>query len=426
VLKLATLVFGSLAPPLAGLAIASAAVIGLTGANGRAMLGSTMNEWHVAALVMAALWLVVDGRAKGRDSLPMLALAGLLAGMASGLKLTAATYAVGIAVALLLRRDVLAALRANLVFGAAVLAGIALTLGPWMAWLDADTGNPLFPYFNDIFRSPLLPPEPSYVRSFGPKTLPQWLAFPFALASPPVSYVSEVRYRDVRVPVLTALALLAALVAASRRRQARPACVVAPEPSATATRLVAVFFVASFLIWAPLHSIYRYLLAAELVTGLLIVALALRVTPAPARAGALAVLALLIVVTTRPQNWGRTGYAAEFLDVAVPPMERGALVVLTGDAPMAHVLTRFPPDARHVGLENNLIRARSSTGIRARAAAIVDAHRGPIYQLAPRDAPHAQALAAYGLARVDGSCAEVRSNVEQGRLVLCGVERIAR
>jgi hypothetical protein len=426
VLKLSLLLFANVAPPLAGIAIAAAAAIGLTGANGRAMLGSTMNEWHIAAFVMAALWLIVADRAHGRERLPILALAGLLVGLASGLKLTAATYAVGIAVALFARRDLVAAVRDNLAFGVPVLAGLALTLGPWMAWLHADTGNPLFPYFNDVFRSPLIPPEPILASSFGPKTLSQWLSFPFVLGNPPQSYVSEVRHRDLRLPALAALALLALLAAAGARPRRRATTTVAGAPSAAAWRFLAVFFVASFLVWARLHSIYRYLLAAELVTGILIVGLALRLTPPRARSAALVGLAVLIVATTRTQGWGRTDYGQQFLEVAPPPIAPGALVVLTGDAPLAHVLLRFPADARHVGLENNLIRANAETDIRARAAVIVAAHPGPIYQLAPRDRPHAEALAAYGLVRVEGTCAEVRSNIGQTPTLLCGVERVAR
>ena len=426
VLKLATLAFAGIAAPLSAVAIACATAIGVTGANGRAMLGSTMNEWQVAALVMAALWLVAAERALGRGRLAPFALAGVLVGAASGLKLTAATYAVGIAVALLARRDAIAGVRSSMAFGVAVLVGIALTLGPWMAWLHADTGNPLFPYFNDVFRSPLVPPEPILVRSFGPKSPAQWLVLPFVFWNPPGAYVSELHFRDARLPVLAAFALIALGGAAIRRARHAPAMPAADGTSAATARFLGVFLVASFVVWAALHSIHRYLLAAELVTGILIVTLALRLAPPRARIGALVVLAVLIVATTRPADWGRTGYGSRFLEVQVPAIAPGALIALTGDAPLSHTLVRFPPDARHVSLESNIVRAKGTTGIRARAAAIVDAHRGPIYQLSMADSPHEDTLAAYGLARSGEPCAEVRSNLQHGPFVLCRLERLAR
>jgi hypothetical protein len=410
---------------MAGVAIAAAVAIGVTSAHGRAMLGTTMNEWHTTALVVAAFWLAMpsrDGRAAAAGSL---AAAGLLVGLASGLKLTAATYAVAIAVALLARRELPSAVRDNLVFGVAVLVGMAVTLGPWMAWLHANTGNPLFPYFNDVFRSPLLPAEPILVPAYGPKTPGQWLAFPFAMWSPPAFYVSEARYRDARFPALAALAIVALVVALARRGVGRrgPA---GPAGAARSWRFAIVFFVAAFLVWARLHGIYRYLLAAELLVGILIVALLLRVVPRRLLAGAIVAVALVLVFTTRPPSYGRVPYGPQFADVAVPAIEPGALVVLTADAPLAHVLPGFPADARHVGIESNIVRANKPTGMRARAAAIVDAHDGPIYQLTPLDTPALDVLAAYGLARAARDCAEVRSNLARAPIVLCRLERVRR
>ncbi len=425
-LKLAQLLFANVAPPLAGAATAVAALIGLTGANGRSMLGSTMNEWHVAAFVAAALWLVVADRVAGRDRPAVVAAAGFLVGMACGLKLTAAVYAIGIAAALLARRDLRAGVRDGLVFGVAVLAGIALTLGPWMAWLHADTGNPLFPYFNDVFRSPLLPPKSFLDPRFGPKSAMQWLELPFALWHPLQYYVAERTFRDARFPMLMALSLAALAATVVSRIRRRPAAVPVDAGTLSALRFLAGFVAVSFVVWAILYSIYRYLLAAELVTGILIVALVLRLTPPPARLGALVAVAALVVATTDPPKWDRISYGPRFLDVTVPQVAPGALVVLTDGAPMAHVLLRFPGNARHVGLDSNLVRPDEATSIRARAAAIVDAHPGPIYELAPAGVPTERTLAAYGLARRTEGCAQVRSNIVREPLRLCPVERRPR
>ena len=72
-------------------------VVALTGAAGFSQIGSTMNEWATASLVMAALFVIVRSERGVRppDAL-VSAVAGVLCGVATGLKLTAAIYAVAL------------------------------------------------------------------------------------------------------------------------------------------------------------------------------------------------------------------------------------------------------------------------------------------------------------------------------------------
>ena len=79
--------------------------VGVTGAMGIAALGTTMNEWPLAAIVMAGLWIIVRALARTRndDSHARVVVAGALVGAAAGGKLTAATFAVALCVALLVR-----------------------------------------------------------------------------------------------------------------------------------------------------------------------------------------------------------------------------------------------------------------------------------------------------------------------------------
>ena len=99
-------------PQRAGATIAALA-IGFGGAMGIAQAGTTTGEWLVTALIMAALLLALQ-RYHARDGTPAaraLLLAGAIAGIASGLKLTAATYALGLFVAFCTEREPLSILR---------------------------------------------------------------------------------------------------------------------------------------------------------------------------------------------------------------------------------------------------------------------------------------------------------------------------
>jgi hypothetical protein len=401
-------------------AIAAALLIGLTGTAGIGTIGNTMNEWPNAALVSVAIWRLVHGIADGALRMRTIVFAGLVIGIACGLKLTAAASAVALSAALLARMPVTVGLRDAIVFGALVLGGLAISAGAWMAMLNELYGSPLFPYFNEIFRAPLLPPEPVLERRFGPKSVLGWLAFPFTLLQPERGYVMEAFYRDPRFPVLAALALVA--VAIRFAAPSRFAGAAASATSRAARRFVAVYLGAGFVTWAIVHSYYRYLLPLELLTGAGIVALALRLVRSKAPRAALVALAVAIVAATDQPDWGRVAYGERFLEVNVPPIERGALVLLTYDAPMAYVLTRFPADARHVGIHNNLVRADRRTALRDRVAHIIAGHRGRIYQLTPMHEPSERVLEAYGLKRV-GRCEEIRSNLDREVLHLCPLER---
>jgi len=71
-------------------------IVAATGACGRPVIGTTMSEWHVTTLLVAAFWLVIRNgtptthvwHAEWMPWLP----AGLLVGLAVGLKLTGAAF----------------------------------------------------------------------------------------------------------------------------------------------------------------------------------------------------------------------------------------------------------------------------------------------------------------------------------------------
>ena len=151
------------------IAIACAWAVGVTGAMGIAALGTTMNEWPPVALVMAALWIIVRALARSGGttiSTRALLVAGALMGAAAGGKLTAATFAVALCVALLVRFPLDRStwrerIRQASWFGIGVLCGLAVTFGPWAIALWRHFENPVFPYFNQWFQSPWWEPVQS-------------------------------------------------------------------------------------------------------------------------------------------------------------------------------------------------------------------------------------------------------------------------
>jgi len=302
-------------------------------------------------------------------------------------------------------------------------AAFAATAGPWMLLLWQRYANPLFPYFNDVFRSPWADPVSFSATRFGPQSAAEWLAFPFVLLVRLEGYVSEPAFRDARPALLYVLALTALAVAIARRTRPRVPGAAATAGSAAAWRFVAAFFVVSFVAWAALYRIWRYLVPLELLAGALIAGLIVRMAPPKRTVLALAAAFVLVAVTAKFPTWWRQRFDGPFLAVTMPPVKPGALVLLVNPEPMSYVLPSFPPDARFAGLVSNFNDPDRRNRLQQTIAAAIRDHEGPLYALAipPGRNLGADALAKMGLAR--RSCAEIRTNLRASPLELCELAR---
>ena len=412
----------------------AAGVIGITANMGVSQLGTTFNEWPGAALVVAAIALIVRDimrSSTGDLRLPTLAAAGIMAGLAMGLKLTAAPFAVGLCVALLLRSPLtLARSRDAFIFGAAVLLGAAITFGWWGFILWRHFHNPFFPYLTELFGSPWWGNFAVTFRDYGPHTWQQWIEFPWRLHSPNPFFVSEVTYTDWRIPLLYSLALFALLAAAvdwSMRTKSGSDEAHDPNRSDATLRFLGIFFATSFVVWTDRFSIARYTVPLELLSGVLIVALLLRaLRPAFART-AILVAVIGLLATTRYPDWWRIPYGSQWFDVHVPAVESNALVVLTSGAPVAYVLPFFPQDARHIAVRNSAVDPRRDALLLRAAATTIASHRGPLYALSYANwIDPADDLSAYRVRKVAAPCAEIRTNMRVSPLELCRLERVAK
>jgi hypothetical protein len=399
-------------------AILAAVAIGVTAPMSVSLIGLTMNDWYTAAFVMVALWLIL----RGEPTTPALLAAGALVGAGAGFKLTGAVYGLGLLAAVVVFDGPWRSrLRRVCAAGAAMAAGFALTAGPWMALMVERYGNPLFPYYNDIFRSPWADPVSFSATRFGPTSLGEWLAFPFALLWKVKDYVSEAEFRDVRPALLYALGLMALFFAIVRRAEARPT--VASEMRSQ-WRFLGVFFVVSFAAWAVVYRIFRYLVPLELLGGAFIVYFIVRLIPARRVTLALAAAFVLVAVTAQYPTWWRQRFGDRFLEVALPPVKANALVLLVSTEPMSYVLPSFPGDARFAGLVSNFNDPDRRNLLQQTIATTIRDHTGSLYALAvpPNRDVGAGALAKMGLARQ--SCAEVRTNLRVSPLELCELRRM--
>lgn len=415
--------------PLRRVGIAAGfAMLGLGGAVTLSLLGTTFYDNVVTLGPLAALWLIVASPKKftagtrGRAASFAL-LAGIACGLVVGLKQPSAIYGVGVGAALVFlpvswgRRVLLAA-----GFAAGAVAGTAVTGGWWMAHLWATLGNPLFPFYNDVFRSPMALIADYKKVFYLPENIWDRVFFPFTYTRD-ASVTSDVAFRDHRILSCFILVPLAALAAAARR--AGP-----PLVHAVPARALLAFVAATYAAWVAMFGIYRYALALEMLAPLVILT-CFALFPGGWRwraVGAGAVI-LLVVATARPTDWGRTAWTDKWVQTDAPVLDRPGetIILLAGHEPFGFLVPGFAPEARFLRIDGGFTTPREpEVGFNKRMRAIIEAHRGPLYILTiptDRTGPETSA-AAYGLAVDWGDCRTVTSTIGWMPYELCAVRRV--
>jgi len=340
------------------------ALLALTGAAVYSTLATSTNDSFVGAAMLFSLWLVLGTPEAGARRW---LLAGLVAGAMAGLKLTASFYCVALAFAALSADG----LRANATrlgsLAAGGVAGVAITYGWWGLRVARAMGNPVFPYYNQVFKSPLIAPEPFTDDRFKPDSLLECVLAPIRLLHKSTRF-SELWLNDPRL--LLGFACLLALLWLYRRDDAQAG------PGERLRRLL-VFFVVAFTLWIRQYGIYRYAIVLELLGSLALVLLLARV---PRWQPVLMVLALLVVsADTRRPDWGRVPTLSPRAAMQPAALPKDALVVGAEGEPIAYLALALPADTPFLGLGANIVRSSECNGLRARADAILQAHQGSLW-----------------------------------------------
>lgn len=384
----------SLRLPLALIATAAGAYEPVSFAE----LGTSFHDNVLSGLVLAGLLAIANCRSvPGSTALPRwpFVSGGVLIGLAVGLKLTLATYGVAAVVGLIVgvaswrqRRD------AVVWFGIGSAAGFLVADGPWAATLCARFGNPVFPFFNNWFRSPYWTPENWSVTG---QTAANWievLCYPFYfLPAHGRKRALEVPFHDARLAIVYVLAVAA--VAAWVIRRWRATASAPQEATASSVRVapfLLAFTLAGFVIWQYKFQIVRYLCPINMLAPLVAVLLLAGLIGHGRRLLAAAMLACFAVIAWMDVgSYGRIPWAAPFMEAKVPAIEDGdkALLLLSFEVapkvvrPFGFVTTRFPRGMRFVRLDMDLL--HKTLPMHRELKEILARHTGPIYLLTHRN-----------------------------------------
>jgi hypothetical protein len=277
--------------------------------------------------------------------------AGLLLGLAAGLKVTNMVFAIGAPAFFLVgpappRRRV-AGLTQLVLGGVVGFLGIA---GWWHLTLWRRFHNPIFPYFNNIFRSPDFPPIELRDRNFVTHSPWAMLNYPYYWlvggSTTPIrlSPASETDPKDARFAFALAGAV-AVLGIAVFRRSRRFAPLARPETGLLLACAI------DYPVWLYTFGIHRYMVPLEILCGTVVLTLAGWIATGLWRERLLLVLVVLTLARVHVGTWQRLPWQDQWRTIAASPLTLpGRPLVFLTFAPSAFLALSLPAEARYVDL----------------------------------------------------------------------------
>jgi hypothetical protein len=360
------------------------------------LVGTSFADLPTSVPVLAGLWLIARA-ISGADRLTFrrlwwIAAGAALAGVAAGIRLHNAIYVVGLLCAIVFTRfpDPKSRFRAIGTFSAAAFAGWLLFFAPWAYRLYQEFGNPLFPLYNGLFRSPDFPASNLPIASFTPENLSDLLTFPFRIATYAQSVYGETRLPDVRPGLLViGLFAFAAQWLFRRTKKESPAVTTDSESArgnaatAQCRRIILIFFAASAFLWLATSSNGRYGVALFLLGGPVCGVMLSRLLPS--RYVLLIIAAVLLWQILLQQLFFRqyrppsTAWASHYFDWDLPDrLKREPETFLSFSYRTASALAPYVhPDSAHANLVGQYTPGVDTPGS-DRIRRIIDGHR-PVY-----------------------------------------------
>ena len=391
-------------------------------------VGGAAQDNVVSLFVLAALVILARslraGNLADRAALARILAAGCLLGAATGLKPTAAIFCVGavLAVGMLpgsswgTRGRWLVALALGGVIGAAATGGF------WAVRMARLTGNPLFPYLNQLFRSDLVAPKSFEYRGFLTTDTIFW-------GDPDVINEELWALRTLCIDDFRYLTVFVLLLAALAVRFVRGRLDWSTVVDHRAGVLLAWFFIGSFTAWLKIFAIHRYMLALGLIVPILIVFLFESVVPfRRVRALTFALIGVVLIAGVTLETPKRVPWDPDpfRVDLAGSDIGDDALVVMIDWAPTSYVIPEFPAGARFVRPVGNLY-LRPHDRLYEIITSTIRNHRGPLYTLHARESrteeQRQRRLDQLGLVQRRDSCIPLRNQRIIDRLVLCPATR---
>ncbi len=386
-------------------------LLGLTGSVAISTLGTTFTEWISANLILfSILYFLKFIKDSKKNSYLMLA--SFVAGIAIGGKLTNLIFLIGFIFSLLIcniqKTEKIKALGTLFLF---TFTGILLSIGFWSIFLYSKYESPIFPFYNQYFHSSWY--EYTAAAESGrylPKSISQWLFYPYYWGIFENNTVAEVTFRDPRI--FTTFLVLIAYLGYNALNYINYKLV---EKISKFTFFIIIFFLLSYFIWLIKFSIYRYLLPLELISPIITLVLLSKIFKSKNISVALILIFTILTYSlTKPMQWGRVNFGETFFSSkSLPEISNDSLLVFYGDDPMSYVLPLLNKSVMSVGIENNFIKFEQGNKLLNAIKDKIENHRGTIYSVSSvkRESEIDIKLSKYKHYRIHNTCKIYQSNI---------------
>jgi hypothetical protein len=298
------------------------------------------------------------------------------------------------------------------------VAGFAATGGSWAFKLWTLTGNPFFPYLNQIFRSPLVAGRPYEYRNFLSTDTLLWRD-PDVI-NEELWALRTLATDDVRYPIVGVLLCLVLVVRFFDR--SRRTDTVVDQASGV---FVVVFACTTFVVWLKVFAVARYLLPISLVTPIVVVALLDQVTAnRRVRLGGLSLLAIIVLATVGLASAERVPWEPNpyRIDLDAVELANHSTVVIIDLEPVAYMIPSFPDGVRFVRPGGNLF-LKPWNPLHNHMTDVIAAGRGPVFTLqSDREYPRfsrEEILKSVRVRRNDRACVSLRAAGDLPGVHLC-------
>ena len=413
------------------LRVGLAALVAITGAASPMFLsevGTSFADNIGSLLVLVGLLLLFRAMGCGCRIYrrPDFIAAGLLFGLVTGLKLTNAVFSLGVLAAVFVVRTTWRDRAVRLaVMAGAIVVGFAIAGGPlaWELWREYQ--NPLYPFQNQIFKSPYFPPVAAADTRWIPHSLTQGLSYPFQWMAG-MAPTNEIPFRDLRFGFIFLLLALAGL-RLGVKWLGRDGLLPKPVEYEKSGRLASVekagvllvFFFVSYAAWLVIFSIQRYIVPLELLTGLVMIILVDYVAQGrEMKLFGAVLLCLGAVATVSVPDWGHVRWSSNWYGFRVPKELKveGGLYLTVSDL-VGHVCPSLPRSSRYIMIRqpHSLDQAKS---LYDRIDKIIKSNLGPLRMLGKAQDFPANRLAwatwvnYYGLRPSSGTCTKIDGTYE--------------
>jgi hypothetical protein len=330
-------------------------------------IGGTMGDTLLAFPVIISIIFIVKIITKAsnlKQQMKYVAVSGIMIGFVSGLKFTNMTYAVGMFVSLaiillIMKLKYKEQLLIMLIFASTAALSFFAIYAPIGLLLYKHFQNPIFPYFNNIFKSPYLLPYAIHDGRWFPKHFIGYLKIPFEFC---FRYNYNSRHHNLmrmelpfRTYLFAGIFILLPFYIINYLKFAK-----FKYRERYAGLFIVLFFTISFIVWEKMFSYYRYISVLEIIAPFTIVIMLVSFFKNGFKKSKIpliiAVLVLVVSLLSLPDNnWGREPFTNSYFGINKKIFKKyGNSLIVAGHAPIGFVLPYFPNNVKVMGLPERI------------------------------------------------------------------------